>query len=188
MKSGRSGGADRGGIRKRGPTRTDRDGDMDMDRSGARGGKRGRGDATRSTRSTAAGRPQARDKTLDAIQRAISNTQDSQANIRQTKSTAGANLEQFNVTGWKTSKAASNRDGGVESLIAFLERRMNANTKTGPRAKITKVCRTSTRAVFLYQSRRHSHPHQNHCMLVTDYHRGQRPSTLPGLPPSSCFG
>ncbi|KAJ5586758.1 uncharacterized protein N7459_002523 [Penicillium hispanicum] len=128
MKSRRSGGADRGGIRKRGPARTDRDGDMDMDRSGARGGKRGRGDT---------GRVQPRGNTLDAIQKAISSTKNSQVNIRQGKSTGGGNLEQFCVRGWKESKAASNRDGGVESLVAFLERRMNAISK-GPRAKITK--------------------------------------------------
>lgn len=141
MKSRRSGGAERGGIRKRGPMRTDRDGDMDMDRGGARGGKRPRGETGRAGgRSTAGGRPLARDKTLDAIQKAISSSKDSQANIRQIKSSSGASLEQFSVRGWKQSKAASNRDGGVESLIAFLERRMNATTKSGPRAKITKVC------------------------------------------------
>ena len=133
MKSRRPGGADRGGIRKRGPTRTDRDGDMDMDGSAARGGKRARGDTSRL---------QSRGKALDAIQKAISSTKDSQVNIRQGKNAAGGNLEQFSVRGWKESKAASNRDGGVESLVAFLERRMNAAAK-GPRAKITKVCTTS---------------------------------------------
>lgn len=145
MKSRRSGGADRGGIRKRGPIRTDRDGDMDMDRGGVRGAKRPRGDTGRATTS---GRP-ARDRTLDAIQKAISSSKDSQANIRQINRAGGGNLEQFSVRGWKQSKAASNRDGGVESLIAFLERRMNATTKSGPRAKITKVCSALEKAVFI---------------------------------------
>lgn len=149
MKSRRSGGTDRGGIRKRGPTRTDRDGDMDMDRGGARGGKRARGETGRST---AGARSLTRDKTLDEIQKAISSGKDSQANIRQTKSSGGPNLETFSVRGWKDSKAASNRDGGVESLLAFLERRMNAHTKSGPRAKITKVCPTFARAVYIYIS------------------------------------
>lgn len=137
MKSTRSraGGADRGGIRKRGPTRTDRDGDMEMD--GGRG-KRTRGDTGRAT---GGGRGQTRDKTMDAIQKAISSSsKESQANVRQSKGAARANLEQFRVSGWKQSKASSNRDGGVESLVAFLERRLNAITKSGPRAKITKVC------------------------------------------------
>ncbi|KAJ5084842.1 mRNA export factor mex67 [Penicillium alfredii] len=117
MKSrgGRSGGTDRGGIRKRGPTRTDRDGDMDMDGGGARA-KRGRGD---SGRLAAGGRVQSRDKTMDAIQKAISSSKDSsQVNIRQGKAGGGT---------WSDSP-----------LVAFLERRMNAMTKSGPRAKITK--------------------------------------------------
>lgn len=146
MKSRRPAGADRGGIRKRGPTRTDRDGDMDMDSSGARGGKKARGGSGRplAARTSAGSRTQPRDKTLDAIQRAISDSKESQVNIRSGKNpNSNANkLEQFSIRGWKQSKAASNRDGGVESLVAFLERRMNANTKSGPRAKITKVCFT----------------------------------------------
>ncbi|KAJ5911825.1 uncharacterized protein N7473_001128 [Penicillium subrubescens] len=151
MKSRRSGG-DRGGIRKRGPIRTDRDGDMDMDAPGGRGGKRGgRGGPGRPTGSgsgSGAGvgrparsggdRPQARDKTLEAIQKAISNTRDSQVSIRQGKNAAPSNLELFSVLGWKESKVSSHRDGGVENLIAFLERRMNAHSKSGPRARITK--------------------------------------------------
>lgn len=165
MKSRRPGG-DRGGIRKRGPTRTDRDGDMDMDGPGARGGKRGRGGPSRPSGSgsgSGAGagrparsggdRPQARDKTLDAIQKAISNTRESQVNIRQGKNNAASNLESFSVRGWKTSKVSSHRDGGVENLIAFLERRMNANSKSGPRARVTKVCSTSEGAITNHQSR-----------------------------------
>lgn len=151
---GRSGGTSRGGIRKRGPTRTDRDGDMDMDAGAARA-KRARGEAGRVT---SGGRPQPRDKTLDAIHKAISSTTDSQASIRQGKSSAGGNLEQFRVLGWKKSKAASNRDGGVESLISFLERRMNTMTKSGPRAKITKVCAGHEVAVTDINPRRLSAP------------------------------
>lgn len=147
MKS-RRGGNDRGGIRKRGPTRTDRDGDMDMDGSGARA-KRNRADKStlggRAAGTGAGGRPsgsnrgQPRNKPIDSdlIQRAIYSA-DSQANVRDHKKKTGGDLEQFSVRGWKSSKAASNRDGGLESLIAFLERRMNSFIKSGPRAKITK--------------------------------------------------
>lgn len=181
-KSRRPGGADRGGIRKRGPIRTDRDGDMDMDRGGARGGKRPRGDSGRSTPS---GRPIARDRTLDAIQKAISSSKDSQANIRQINRAGGANLEQFSVRGWKQSKAASNRDGGVESLIAFLERRMNATTKSGPRAKITKVCSTLERTVYICTAS------PAPCVLVTDgpsanllHNDGRQCPSFLTLPPS----
>ncbi|KAJ5758951.1 nuclear mRNA export poly(A)+RNA binding protein [Penicillium odoratum] len=138
--SRRSGGADRGGIRKRGPTRTDRDGDMDMDTS-ARGGKGGRGKPARSStaRPSGSGRTQPRDKNIDAIQRAISGAKDSQFNIRSGKNANATNLEEYSVRGWKDSKASSTRDGGVDSLLGFLERRMNAHTKSGSsRARITK--------------------------------------------------
>lgn len=159
MKSRRSGGTSGGGIRKRGPTRTDRDGDMDMDRPGVRGGKRGRGDTGRPS---ASGRPQARERNLDLLQKAVSGGKDSQANIRQGKGSGGSNLEQFSVRNWKDSKAASNRDGGVESLTAFLERRLNASTKSGPRAKITKVCSTFEESVHIYQRQRHPY----RCLLA----------------------
>ncbi|KAE8352076.1 mRNA export factor mex67 [Aspergillus coremiiformis] len=134
---GRSSGSTRGGIRKRGATkRVDRDGDLAMDAGSAQGrGKKGRGD---SSRSVATGpRAQTRDRALDAIQKAITSNADSQANIRQ--GGRGSSLEQVSIRGWKQSKAASNRDGGVESLIAFLEKKLNtSDSKAGSRAKITK--------------------------------------------------
>lgn len=167
MKSRRPGG-DRGGIRKRGATRTDRDGDMDMDGPGGRGGKRrgggsnrpsgsGSGSGAGVSRPSRAGgdRPQARDKTLDAIQKALLDTRETQVNIRKGKPNSSGNLESFGVRGWKASNAASNRDGGVESLLAFLERKMNSHTKSGPRAKITKVCATSAAALLSHHLRHH---------------------------------
>lgn len=111
---------------------------MEMDAAGARNrGKKGRSDPGR----LAGGRASA----ADAIQKAISGTTDSQANIRQT---GKGNLEQVSVRGWKQSKAASNRDGGHESLITFLEKKLNtSDSKAGSRARITKVCATSELAV-----------------------------------------
>jgi nuclear RNA export factor len=83
---------------------------------------------------------------LNAIQKAIASNADSQANIRQ--GTRGAGLEQVSVRGWKQSKAASNRDGGLESLIAFLEKKLTTpDSKAGARARITKVCATPELAV-----------------------------------------
>ncbi|ODM24041.1 hypothetical protein SI65_01631 [Aspergillus cristatus] len=132
--SRRSGGTDRGGIRKRGgPTRVDRDGDMDMDAAG--GGARGRGKRARGD----SGRPSGpRAPAVDAIQKAISgNTTTSQVNIRQ--GGKGSNLEQVSIRGWKQSKAASNRDGGHESLVTFLEKKINApDSKASSRARISK--------------------------------------------------
>ncbi|PGH18631.1 hypothetical protein AJ79_00410 [Helicocarpus griseus UAMH5409] len=150
----RTGTPDRGGIRKRGaPTRTDRDGDLDMDASGSgrgRGGKgRARGDSGR--RSAPAGLSQARDtrrqpdkdKTLDALQKAIFSSSSSQANIRQGRSRPHERqgLAQVSIRGWKQSKAASNPDGGIESLIAFLEKRAlppSNDTAAHSRIKISK--------------------------------------------------
>lgn len=180
MKSSRRGGTSGGGIRKqRGPTRTDRDGDMDMDQPGAKGAKRGRGDTGRSSGPS---RPPARARNLDLLETAVSGGKDSQANIRQGKSSGPSNLESFSVTGWKNSKAASSRDGGVESLVAFLERRMNAIVKSGPRAKITKV-RSTLQAVYIYQ--RQCHPRRN--LVYTD-DLSQHWSTLPRASTDSSFG
>ncbi|PYH96405.1 mRNA export factor mex67 [Aspergillus ellipticus CBS 707.79] len=134
---GRQGTSDRGGIRKRGAaTRVDREGDLMMDAGSARnrGGKKARGESGRSGTTS---RTQAANKAMDAIQRAISSNSDSQANIRQ--SGRGSGLEQVMVRGWKQSKAASNRDGGLESLIAFLEKKLSTpDSKAGTRARITK--------------------------------------------------
>ncbi|PYI03649.1 mRNA export factor mex67 [Aspergillus sclerotiicarbonarius CBS 121057] len=134
---GRSTASDRGGIRKRGAaaTRVDREGDLMMDAGSVRNrGKKARGD---SGRSSGAGRTQAANKAMDAIQKAISSNSDSQANIRQ--GGRGSGLEQVIVRGWKQSKAASNRDGGLESLIAFLEKKLSSpDSKAGTRARITK--------------------------------------------------
>ncbi|KAJ5791838.1 uncharacterized protein N7518_008849 [Penicillium psychrosexuale] len=148
MKS-RRGGNDRGGIRKRGPTRTDRDGDMDMDSGSARAkrtraeksalGGRAAGTGVGGRATGISNRAQARTKHRDSdlFERAVYSN-NGQANVISGNKKTGGDLEQFSVRGWKSSKAASNRDGGLESLIAFLERRMNSFIKSGPRAKITK--------------------------------------------------
>lgn len=49
-------------------------------------------------------------------------------------------LEQLSVRGWRKSKAASNDDGGVASLIGFLEKKASPSDQSLPRVKITKVC------------------------------------------------
>jgi nuclear RNA export factor len=196
MKS-RRGGNDRGGIRKRGPTRTDRDGDMDMDAGGARSkrtraeksalGGRSAGIGAGGRAAGTGNRAHTRNKLMDAdaIQRAIS-LADNQANVQHGgRKKAGGDLEPFSVRGWKESKAATNRDGGLESLIAFLERRMNSFIKSGPRAKITKVCSSFTTAVTNNNPRRSS----LQCPLVfEDGPPTKRRSTLFGLFGSFPFG
>ena len=50
-------------------------------------------------------------------------------------------LDQIRVRGLKESKAASNEDGGVSDLLAFLERKANGpDTKPGDAVRIQKVC------------------------------------------------
>ncbi|KAI9372801.1 hypothetical protein BJX61DRAFT_505754 [Aspergillus egyptiacus] len=134
---GRGNASDRGGIRKRGaPAKVDRDGDLAMGAgTGAIRGQKSRGGSERATPSGP--RAQTLDRTIGAIQKALSSGASSQANIRQAG--RGAGLEQVIVTGWKQSKAASNRDGGVESLVTFLEKKLTApDSKAGTRAKISK--------------------------------------------------
>ncbi|CAG8366055.1 unnamed protein product [Penicillium salamii] len=166
---GGTGGSDRGGIRKRGATRTDRDGDMDMDAATSRA-RRNRTEASRAAlggrissggaggRAAGSGsrtQAQAHNRNVDLIQRAIAST-DPQANFRQNRRDGGKNkdnLDTFCVRGWKSSKAASNKDQGREALVAFLERRMNSFIKTGPRIRITQVSPTVA-TVTLHASRR----------------------------------
>ncbi|CAG7926148.1 unnamed protein product [Penicillium olsonii] len=147
---GGTGSSDRGGIRKRGPTRTDRDGDMDMDSATSRArrnrtetgraalGGRMSGAGAGGRAAGSGGRAQARDRNIDLIQRAIAST-DSQASIRQNRGNGKSkdHLDTFCIRGWKNSKAASNKDHGREALVAYLERRMNSFTKSGPRIRLT---------------------------------------------------
>lgn len=159
---------DRGGIRKRGGAhRIDRDGDLDMDSTTGRGrGGRSRGHAESGRRTPAAGFGRGRDtrshgadkdKTLVALQKSIFNNASSQANVRPGRgrtdgistdriSKDRGGLVQLSIRGWTGSKAASNPDGGVESLIAFLEKKAtptDSNTPSHLRLKISKVCATS---------------------------------------------
>ena len=137
--STRVGGASRGGIRKRPsgpPTRIDKDGDLVMDAGAAaksgrgrhetgrgRGAGRGRGGSVRgSTRGS-------------AILRGIGAKQ---ANILDSRSLSNGTLK---VDGLRESKAAKNADGGLESLLGFLERKAAAHDVDPNRAvKIKKVC------------------------------------------------
>jgi hypothetical protein len=94
---------------------------------------------------------------LDALHKAVFSNASSQANVRQIRGrVAGAmsdaapkergGLSQLSVRGWTRSKAARNPDGGIESLIAFLEKKAtpsDPNAAANQRVKISKVCGTS---------------------------------------------
>lgn len=51
-------------------------------------------------------------------------------------------LIQLIVRGFKDSKAASNPDGGIKDLLAFLERKASADISARETVKIKKVCLT----------------------------------------------
>ncbi|TVY80336.1 mRNA export factor mex67 [Lachnellula suecica] len=127
-------GGDRGGIQKRSrggaPARVDRDGDLVMDAAAAgnkrRSGK-GRLDSPAPSRGSGRGRangPSPRGGNLGTIkaQRAIiRGLGTEQANVLESRITPGYSTLQ--ITGLSSSKAASNPDGGLESLLSFLERK-----------------------------------------------------------------
>lgn len=140
---------DRGGIRKRSitpmPSRLDRDGDVDMDAPLHNKRRRRRNEPSNGRGKDGKGQGSDKEKTLDAIQKAVFGGEGNQANIRQGSKdrTRDGGLVRLTVRGWKDSKASSNADGGIESLIGFIERKATSlaeqHTKF-PRVKISKVC------------------------------------------------
>lgn len=131
---------------------------MDGGASGRGRGTRGRGrsDPGRWAAPRAGGLNQGREpgrlankeKTLDALEKAIFSNASSQANVGHGRpQTQSKGLVQVIVRGWKRSKAAFNPDGGLESLVMFLERKAQPPKKQGTAAhsrfKISKVCATS---------------------------------------------
>jgi len=140
-------GGGRGGIQKRnkttGPARVDRDGDLVMDAAAAgdkrRSGK-GRLEAPASSRGSGRGNggPSRGGNlgTAKAQQAIIRGLGAKQANVVESRITTGDN-NTLQITGLKSSKAASNPDGGLESLLSFLERKASDRTRT---VKIKKVC------------------------------------------------
>ncbi|EEP81802.1 conserved hypothetical protein [Uncinocarpus reesii 1704] len=137
---GRTGTPDRGGIRKRGAgPRVDKDGDLDM--SVGRGRTRGRGDWSRRATPSQKHGAGAKDRVLDSLQKAIFNTTTAQANIKRGRTSGMAidgELSQLRVRGWKGSRAASNSDGGIESLVAFLEKKATPTHPSSGRFRILK--------------------------------------------------
>lgn len=152
--SGKSG--SRGGIQKRkgGATRTDGDGDLDMDSVAARGAKsastRSVGSKGRSTtRAAASSNTRGASRTAQTVLKHLNNGDVSSlasriTNTGATKPSRGKppNLTYLRVHGLKGSKAASNPDGGLKDLLAFLERKASS-LASGTRKRnimIKKVC------------------------------------------------
>jgi nuclear RNA export factor len=140
------GGATRGGIQKRnaGPARVDKDGDLVMDAAGdkRRSGK-GRFESPkphgsgRGSGGSARGGNIATQKAQQAIIRGLGGRQ---ANVLESRITNGGTTT-LQIHGLSSSKAASNPDGGLESLLGFLERKASGlDAKSNRTVKIKKVC------------------------------------------------
>ena len=161
----------RGGIQKRGQqtVRVDRDGDLDMDSNGA-GIGRGRGRGTDNRHNTSKSytnghgdpfRDTRRNRVdLSAVQKGVFRAMgdastppkgpraslrfpnNSSQRLGGTDRPATGALDQILIRGLGQSKAATNADGGLESLIAWLERK--ATGSNGEAVRVKKVCSASS--------------------------------------------
>ena len=161
-RAGRNNISHRGGVRKRGQhtERVDRDGDLDMDSAGA-GRGRGRGGRRHNTPAPQAnghGNPfkDTRRNKLDlsAVQKGVframggadAGPRGRGGSSRLGKAVAGRShhpakgLDQIVIRGLQQTKAAANADGGLDSLVSWLERK--ATVPGGEAVRVKKVCLT----------------------------------------------
>jgi nuclear RNA export factor len=144
-------GGTRGGIQKRrggGPARVDKDGDLVMDAASAgdkRRAGRGRiegGAASKplGTGRTNTGPSRGSNQGLHRAQAILRGMESKQATVLESRITGGG-PSSLRIDGLSSSKAASNPDGGLESLLGFLERKASGlDAKSNRTVKIKKVC------------------------------------------------
>ncbi|KAH8675679.1 mRNA export factor mex67 [Xylariales sp. PMI_506] len=165
-----------GGISKRragGPTKTDRDGDLDMDAMAASNGA-GRGKPQnnnntssaptgprRSTRSTTTGGrpPKPTTKAAEMVKRIITGgtgslsarigagIDPSSRHNRASRPINAADTMVLKVGGLKQSRAASNEGGGLKELLAFLERKA---ASAGKLARTIRIKKSQMKGDFVY--------------------------------------
>ncbi|KAG9962092.1 hypothetical protein KCU61_g5057, partial [Aureobasidium melanogenum] len=123
-----------GGIAKR-KTRTDRDGDLVMDPTArARPG----GGISKGGKSSAPKTRGAKPGTRGAgFEKKLANHVGGDSSAVRTRPSRG--LEELRVTGHKNSKAASNTDGGMNSLIAWIEKRSSLKAKRAIKVKKSRI-------------------------------------------------
>lgn len=144
----------RGGIQKRrGPTKTDNDGDLDMDAPSKRQNrgstKETSGRGRPSGRSAGPSRGAAKVAQIVMKQLGSGNSSDLSARISRPTRSRGGHIEGLTwlrIRGLKQSKAASNPDGGLSDLLSFMERKASS-LSTGRRRHMTirKVSSSLTR-------------------------------------------
>jgi nuclear RNA export factor len=144
----------RGGIQKRrGPTKADNDGDLDMDapskrlNRGSTNETRGRGRP--SGRGPQPSRGAAKAAQIIMKQLGSGNSSDLSGRISRPTRSKGGHIEGLTwlrIRGLKQSKAASNPDGGLSDLLSFMERKASSFL-TGRRRHLTirKVSSSLTR-------------------------------------------
>ncbi|KAK8162691.1 hypothetical protein BKA80DRAFT_273371 [Phyllosticta citrichinensis] len=126
----------RGSKRRPGATRTDRDGDISMDARPQNTNRIGKA-SSRGGPSRSNGRPTVN---THALQRELSKQTNNGASSiarssRPAQSPASTIKVQFRITGFKASKASINEDGGVGSLVAFLEKKVTFNMQKNAKSR-----------------------------------------------------
>jgi hypothetical protein len=121
----------RGGAIAKRKVRTDRDGDLAMDpiaraRPGGGVNKGGKGGAPKMRGAKPAARGSGFEKQLASHVGGASTS---------TRTRPSRGLEELRVTGHKNSKAASNSDGGLNSLIVWVEKRASLKAKRPVKVK-----------------------------------------------------
>ncbi|KAL3963846.1 hypothetical protein ACCO45_000850 [Purpureocillium lilacinum] len=133
----------RGGIQKRkGPSRVDDDGDLDMDAAGKRPRTTPGSTTTRSgpaPRSAATRNPRGVSRAAQNVMKHLRSGDSSALANRVSDSTEAraarargraAGLTYLRIHGLRQSKAASNKDGGLSDLLSFLERKASSLSST----------------------------------------------------------
>lgn len=141
----------RGGIQKRrGPTKTDNDGDLDMDAPSKRLNRGSTNEPSGRGRPSGRGPSRGAAKVAQIVMKQLGsgNSSDLSARIsRPTRSRGGfiEGLTWLRIHGLKQSKAASNPDGGLSDLLSFMERKASSLSTGRRRHTIRKVSSSLTR-------------------------------------------
>jgi len=139
-------GAPRGPAAARRNRHADRDGDVAMD---VTAGIKGRGGRIGKSSATTNGR---RDLTVGRSRGGLLNPANQRAILKhagagdvamkESRTPVSRGLQELKVTNWNKSKASTNPDGGVSSLIGWLEKKASHRLSSRVRTvKIKKVCR-----------------------------------------------
>lgn len=128
----------RGGGRPRDARKSDRDGDLTMGASSAAATLKNRDRVGKSKAPSKTRKPGAKgDLMSGGAQRAIlRKAAEGDIPMRDSRGLRGA-LVELHITGWEKSKASNDKDGGVSSLIKWMEKK--GSLRLGSRGKEIRV-------------------------------------------------